>query len=111
MTRARFCELLSLRVPPGESDLFLMELLSMIEAILEIPMTRILETVPVDHETKAVLLGGPSALRPLYQLMLARESGDWEATAEFARQLGLSDSEVAETYWQAMQWVRQISAV
>jgi len=43
--------------------------------------------------------------------MLARESGDWEATAEFARQLGWSDSEVAETYWQAMQWVRQISAV
>ncbi len=58
-----------------------------------------------------MLLGGPSALRPLYQLMLARESGDWEATAEFARQLGWSDSEVAETYWQAMQWVRQISAV
>ncbi len=111
MTRARFCELLSLRVPQGESDLFLMGLLSMIDAILEIPMTRILETVPVDHETKAVLLGGPSALRPLYQLMLARESGDWEATIEFARQLGWSDSEVAETYWQAMQWVRQISAV
>jgi len=111
MTRARFCELLSLRVPHGESDLFLMGLLSMIDAILEIPMTRILETVPVDHETKAVLLGGPSALRPLYQLMLARESGDWEATAEFARQLGLSDSEVAEAYWQAMQWVSQISAV
>ncbi len=61
--------------------------------------------------TKAVLLGGASALRPLYQFMLARESGDWEATAEFARQLGLSDSEVAEAYWQAMQWVSQISAV
>jgi len=43
--------------------------------------------------------------------MLARESGDWEATAQLARQLGLSDSEVAEAYWQAMQWVRQISAV
>jgi len=40
MTRARFCELLSLRVPQGESDLFLMGLLSMIDAILEIPMTR-----------------------------------------------------------------------
>ena len=60
MTRARFCELLSPRVPHGESDLFLMGLLSMIDAILEIPMTRILETVPVDRETKAVLLGGPS---------------------------------------------------
>ena len=54
MTRARFCELLAGRVPHGESDLFLMGLLSMIDAILEMPMVSILGNVPVDHETKAV---------------------------------------------------------
>jgi EAL and modified HD-GYP domain-containing signal transduction protein len=111
MTRARFCELLALRVPHGESDLFLMGLLSMIDVILEMPMVSILENVPVDHETKAVLLGGASKLRPMYQLMLARESGDWQGTAEHAQKLGLSESEVAEAYWQAMQWVRQLTSV
>jgi len=111
MVRARFCELLAPRVPHGESDLFLMGLLSMIDAILEVPMARVLETIPVDHETKQVLLGAASSLRPLYQLMLGRESGDWEATADCARQLGLSDSEVAQAYWQALQWVRQMNAV
>jgi hypothetical protein len=40
-------------------------------------MATLLEQVPVDQETKAVLLGGASRLRPLYQLLLARESGDW----------------------------------
>jgi c-di-GMP-related signal transduction protein len=74
-------------------------------------MVRVLETIPVDHETKQVLLGNDSSLRPLYQLMLARESGEWEATADCARQLGLSDSEVAQGYWQALQWVRQMNAV
>ena len=43
--------------------------------------------------------------------MLARESGDWAATGERSRKLGLSESEVAEAYWQAMQWARQISTV
>ncbi len=43
-------------------------------------MVRIVETIPVDHATKAVLLGATSQLRPLYDLMLARESGDWAAT-------------------------------
>jgi c-di-GMP-related signal transduction protein len=57
MVRARFCELLAPKVPHGESDLFLMGLLSMIDAILEIPMVRVLETIPLDHETKSVLLG------------------------------------------------------
>jgi c-di-GMP-related signal transduction protein len=111
MVRARFCELISSRVPTGESDLFLMGLLSMIDVILEMPMTRILETISVDSDTKAVLLGGPSRLRPLYELMLARESGDWQGTARHAKKLGLTESEVAEGYWQAMQWVRQLNSV
>jgi EAL and modified HD-GYP domain-containing signal transduction protein len=76
MVRAHFCELISPRVPHAEADLFLMGLLSMIDVILEMPMVRILETLSVDSDTKAVLLGGSSRLRPLYQLMLARESGD-----------------------------------
>jgi EAL and modified HD-GYP domain-containing signal transduction protein len=111
MVRARFCELLAPRVPHGESDLFLMGLLSMVDAILEIPMVRVVEAIPVDHQTKAVLLGAASQLRPLYNLMLARESGDWAVSAELSRQLSLSESEVAEAYWQAMQWARQLSTV
>jgi EAL and modified HD-GYP domain-containing signal transduction protein len=111
MVRARFCELLSPKVHHGESDLFLMGLLSMIDTILEIPMGRVLETISVDHETKAALLGAPGQLRPLYDLMLARESGDWASTAQRSRELGLAESEVAEAFWQSMQWARQISSV
>ena len=111
MTRARFCELIAERVPHGDSDLFLMGLLSMIDAILEMPMVTVLENVPVDHETKAVLLGGASKLRTVYQLMLARECGDWQGTAENAQKLGLSESQVAEAYWQAIQWVRQLTSL
>ena len=67
MIRARFCELLAPKVPHGESDLFLMGLLSMIDAILEVPMVRVLESIPLDHETKSCAPGGrqpaSSALR------------------------------------------------
>jgi len=111
MTRARFCELLAGRVQHGESDMFLMGLLSMIDAILEMPMVSILENIPVDHETKSVLLGSGGKLESIYQLMLARESGDWQQTAENSQKLGLTESEVAEAYWQAMQWVRQLTSV
>jgi EAL and modified HD-GYP domain-containing signal transduction protein len=87
-----------------------MGLLSMVDAILEIPMVRVVGAIPVDHQTKAVLLGAASQLRPLYEFMLARESGDWTAGAQLSKQLALSESEVAEAYWQAMQWARQLSA-
>jgi c-di-GMP-related signal transduction protein len=109
LVRGRFCELLSPTVGAGDSDLFLMGLLSLMDAILEIPMARVLENVPVDQESKAVLLGGASRLRPFYQLMLAQESGEWETARELAGQLHLSESDVAEKYWEAMQWARQVS--
>jgi len=110
LVRARFCELISSKIPHGQSDLFLLGLLSLMDAILQIPMFRVLEGVPVDQETKAVLLGTESRLRRLYQLMLAQESGEWQASSELARQLNLSDSEVAEKYWEAVHWAQQVTS-
>jgi EAL and modified HD-GYP domain-containing signal transduction protein len=111
LVRARFGELLSARVPHGDSDLFLLGLLSLIDAMLEMPMEEVLEKLPLDHETKAVLLGQPSQLRPVYQLMLARESGEWAASAELSRSLHLDADDVAGFYWQAQQWAREVSNV
>jgi len=110
MVRARFCEVLSPKIPHGDSDLFLMGLLSLMDTILEIPMSQMLDNIPIDQETKSVLLGGGSRLRPFYQLMLAQESGEWKTASELTTQLHLSESEVAECYWQAMQWGREMSA-
>ncbi len=109
LVRARFCELLSPKIQHGKSDLFLMGMLSLMDAMLEIPMSQVLENVPIDEQTRLVLLGEASPLRPFYQLMLARESGEWKIASEQAAQLHLSQSEVAEYYWQAMQWARQVS--
>jgi len=110
LVRGRFGELLSPRVAHGESDLFLLGLLSLIDAMLEIPMEDVLEKIPLDHETKAVLLGQPSVLRPVYQLMLAHESGEWEAAAELSGRLHLDSEDVAGLYWQAQEWAREVSS-
>jgi EAL and modified HD-GYP domain-containing signal transduction protein len=109
LARARFCELLSNRLQ-SDTDLFLMGLLSIMDAILEVTMEVLLEQLPVDHETKAVLLGQNSSLRPLYQLMLAQESGEWSQSSELAKQLKLPDDEVASTWWQALQWAQEATS-
>ena len=67
LVRGRFCELLSPKIKHGESDLFLLGLLSLMDSILDLPMTDVLEKVPLDQETKNVLLGEESYLRPLYR--------------------------------------------
>ncbi|MFI5102485.1 MAG: EAL and HDOD domain-containing protein [Terriglobales bacterium] len=109
LTRARFCELLSNRLH-ANSDLFLMGLLSIMDAILEVGMDTLLGQLPVDRETKATLLGQISSLRPLYQLMLAQESGEWSQSSALAKQLHLVDEEVASTWWQALQWAQEATS-
>jgi c-di-GMP-related signal transduction protein len=109
LVRGRFGELLAPRIPHGESDLFLLGLLSLIDAMLETPMAEVLEKIPLDHATKAVLLGQPTPLRPVFQLMLAHECGEWEAAATLSESLHLDSEEVASCYWQAQQWARELS--
>ena len=57
LVRGRFGELLAPRVQHGESDLFLLGLLSLIDVMLETPMSEVLAKISLDHATKAVLLG------------------------------------------------------
>jgi len=109
LARARFCELLSKRLQ-SNGDLFLMGLLSIMDAILEVRMEVLMEQLPVEREIKAVLLGQRGTLRPLYQLMLAQESGEWEQSSDLASQLKLPDEEVATLWWQAMQWAQQATS-
>jgi c-di-GMP-related signal transduction protein len=110
LVRGRFGELLAPSVAHGKSDLFLLGLLSLIDAMLEMSMTDVLERIPLDHATKAVLLGKPSVLRPVFELMLAHESGEWEAAAELSRSMNLDSEDVAGHYWQAQQWAREVSS-
>lgn len=109
LVRGRFGELLAPYVAHGESDLFLLGLLSLIDAMLEMPMEQILQRISLDLPTKAVLLAQPSPLGPVFQLILAHESGDWEHATKLAEQLRLKAQTVAAYYWQAQQWARELA--
>jgi EAL and modified HD-GYP domain-containing signal transduction protein len=110
LVRARFGELLAPLARHGDSDLFLLGLLSMLDVMLEMPMSEILEKIPLDSETKAVLRGEPSSLRSVYQLMLAHESGEWDAAHAICDSLQIDPDAVAAFYWQSQQWAREVSS-
>jgi len=108
LVRARFGELLAPKIKHGESELFLVGLLSLMDAILDVRMGVVLEGISLDPEARAVLLGEKSTLSGFYRLMLAQEAGDWKTVAELNAELHLSDSFVAESHWNSMQWAREM---
>ena len=109
LTRARFCELISTKVAHGSSDLFLMGLLSVMDAILEMPMGLVLDGIAVEPDTRAVLLGEHSRLTPIYDLMLAQEAGEWGAAEKLSAELHLPGSFAVDAHWTAMQWASEMT--
>jgi c-di-GMP-related signal transduction protein len=113
LVRARFCELIAPRVEHGKSDLFLMGMLSLMDAILAVPIGMLIEELCLDPGIKAQLLcaktGEKTSLSPVYDLMVAREAGDWERVTHLGKELKLSLSFVAETSNEAMRWAHQIT--
>lgn len=114
LVRARFCELLAPKLEYKGSDLFLLGMLSLMDAILEVPMGIVVEGLAFDAETKAELLGaktgGETPLTPIFNLMVARELGEWETVTILARKLNLSLPFVNRAYNEAMAWARQMTS-
>jgi EAL and modified HD-GYP domain-containing signal transduction protein len=113
LVRARFCELIAPKVEHGKSDLFLLGMLSLMDAVLSVPIGMLIEELPLDPAIKEQLLGGKTGVKtpltPIYDLMLAREVGDWGRVTRLGKQLNLSLSFVAETSNEAMRWAHQIT--
>jgi c-di-GMP-related signal transduction protein len=114
LVRARFCELIGPKLGQFKCDLFLIGMFSLMDAILDVPMGVVVEGVGFDPATKEDLLGAKigkeTALLPLFQLMVAREQGDWEEVTAQAKKLNLSLPFVNRAYNEAMQWGHQMTS-
>jgi c-di-GMP-related signal transduction protein len=102
LTRAFFCEALARAfvvpstVSVQSSDLFLMGLLSVSDAILDRPMQQVLASLPIAPEVRDALCGGANHYRDAYDLMLACERADWPALSAASTRLGVDESAVAD---------------
>lgn len=106
LVRGRFCELLASRAKMADqaSDLFLLGLLSVIDAVLEMPLDVILAELPVRKEIKEALLEQPVPYRDLLDLAKALERADWEKVSTLASVLRIKEAKISELYISAVEW-------
>jgi c-di-GMP-related signal transduction protein len=110
LVRARFCELLAplAGMRKRESELFLMGLLSAMDAMLDMPLSKVLAEVPVKDDIKQALLGAPGALRSVYEVAVNYEMGTWEGVGRAAASLKMKEDSVPDLYMKAFEWGRDI---
>ncbi len=110
LVRARFCEILA---PPAHlaeasNDLFLLGLLSAIDAILDMRMEDVLKEIAIRPEIRDALLGGHNLLSEVFDLALQYEKGAWEGIDEALARLGVSPDALAGAFVQAVDWARGV---
>jgi EAL and modified HD-GYP domain-containing signal transduction protein len=110
LIRARFCELLAAKIAMKDraEDLFLVGLLSVMDALLNLPMSEALATMALAPDLYNALVGRQSVLRPPFEVVLDYESGTWEQMAISARAVHLNENFIPELYLRAVTWVEQI---
>ena len=111
LIRARFAELLGERVEHQEADLFLVALLSLMDAILEIPMSAVIEGLALDEDSTKLLLENDGRLRPIYELVTAVETGDWVRVVQSCRELDVAEDFAAACYAKAITWAQSLTSL
>jgi c-di-GMP-related signal transduction protein len=106
LVRGRFCELLApLAGMPGHaSDLFLMGLLSVMDAILDKPLDSILAELPVRREIKEALQAQKGLYWQLLEIAIAHERADWEKVGVLVSETGMNEEEASSLYVSAVDW-------
>jgi EAL and modified HD-GYP domain-containing signal transduction protein len=100
LTRARMCELLgSERADVGGDQLFTVGLLSIADALLDVPLETIVEELPLADEVSAALLNRDGPAGAILKAVVSYERGEFDAAALQAHGRG-----IATSYRDALGW-------
>ena len=86
------------------SQLFLLGLFSMLDAMLDIPMAELTEKMPLTDEVKNALNERKGPLAPYLQAVIAYERGEFQACAEHLKVLGIAPEAMIDAYLKALAW-------
>jgi c-di-GMP-related signal transduction protein len=113
MIRARFCESIAplAGLANRASDLFLMGLLSFLDAMLDQPLEELLAELHLPRDMERALLGGRSAkdrLATVYTLVRNYEDAEWDGLVKCINQLQMKQEALPGLYAHSVAWAEEM---
>lgn len=108
LVRARFMELLGQGLSVSQRDeLFVLGMLSLLDTVLQVPATRVLDTLPMSDTIRAALRdeATDSPYAPYLALARAWDAGDSTAVATACARLEMTVDTARRLHLQAFEWV------
>ncbi len=110
LVRARFSENLAtiFELNAFSSELFLMGMFSMLDKMLDKPMSEALDAVKVSKDISDALLKKEGKLAPVYEFVLNYEDASWQEVSRLMMLSGIDMDNVYSAYIQALAWYKQL---
>jgi c-di-GMP-related signal transduction protein len=111
--RARMCEMLGKKChhAADNSELFTLGLFSLIDAILDQDMEKIMEELPLSEPIKKALVDGGGHLSPFLHCVKSYEMGDWGNFSKAVAQVGIGEEKAPEIYFDAIEWADSVAGI
>jgi EAL and modified HD-GYP domain-containing signal transduction protein len=102
--RGRFCELAAGSCGLDATEQYMLGLLSLLPAMLRVPMAELTPALPLRVEIRNALEGAAMPERSLLAWLEFHERGDWAACDGVVQAYGLKQDELMKCYAEAMVW-------
>ncbi len=112
VVRSKFSEYLAVnsKFRKRKDEILMMCLFSTLDAILDQPMDEALDGMMLPQDVYDALVYKKGALKPICDLVLAYEHGNWTEVSRIAAEIELDTEGISDGYIEATQWAFEISA-
>lgn len=108
MTRAKFAEgIATMHRKTDIAKAFLTGMMSLMDAILDEPMTSVMSKLPLSKDIKDALVNNEGLLAEYLELVKCYEQGMWQAANIAIEKLRLDASLLPDAYHEAVQWANE----
>lgn len=89
-------------------ELFLMGLFSVLDLILDLPMTEALKRLKLSAQIRDALVDHQGVLNPVYEFIISYENANWEEVKKTMDSQHMQKNEVYDAYTGALGWYRDL---
>jgi EAL and modified HD-GYP domain-containing signal transduction protein len=110
LVRTKFSELIALHsiYRKRKSEISMMCLFSVLDAMLDVPMEEALEDIALSEDVKSALIHEGGKLKPICDLMYAYENGKWEDVKQVSNRIKIKEEKVSACYLEAITFANDI---
>ncbi|MGD0800814.1 MAG: HDOD domain-containing protein [Terracidiphilus sp.] len=105
--RGRFCELASALCMLDSTEQYLLGMLSLLPAMLRLPMEELTPALPLREEIREALCGKANLERILLEWLENHERANWGACDAVVQAHGLNQADMVDCYADALVWAEE----